>query len=176
MINSWPGSRRFGFCSWLASIRAWTVTPNLSAISLSVSPSCTTYFWPLVAGFVAVAVAAGGGAVVGVGAELGALLGALDGWVVVVGTDVRVPGVVVRAVTAAVAVGGVLPPGRLHALRMKMPPARPATRPSRTSRCCCPMLPSAPSVVRVAPALAPIVSTTARPRWGYCAVYVHSIC
>ncbi len=44
MISSWPGRSRSGFCNEFASMICWIVTPNCSAMPLSVSPSCTTCF------------------------------------------------------------------------------------------------------------------------------------
>jgi hypothetical protein len=50
MVNSCPTFSKSGFDNRLASINCCVVTPNFSAIALSVSPGSTTYFCPAVEG------------------------------------------------------------------------------------------------------------------------------
>ncbi len=117
----------------------WIVTLNCSAIPLKVSPSCTTYFFPL-AGGGTVAVAAGAATVaVATGATdaLGATLGAIGEEVRVA---VRATVTLARAVAATVGVSVPAAPGRVHAPRSNAAPATLAVNPQRTSQCFAPIV------------------------------------
>jgi hypothetical protein len=131
MINSWPTTRRSGFDSRFASIISCIVTPNFSAMTLSVSPGSTTYFWPLGVGDDGAA--ADGGALL-VGAEGGGpLAGAVEDDAGAEGARLAL-GVAGRDAlgVAALALGvAVAAESRVQAPSSSAQPRKPAATPSR---------------------------------------------
>ena len=116
----------------------WIVTLNCSAIPLSVSPDCTTYFFPAAAGTVAVAAGAATVAVaIGTADALGAAVVASGE-----ATRVAVRAIVTlaRAVAATVGVSVLAAPGRVHAPSSNAAPAILAVNPQRTSQCFAPIV------------------------------------
>jgi hypothetical protein len=131
MINSWPTNSTSGFCNLFASIICCIVTPNFSAMALSVSPGSTTYFWPLAAG--EEGAADEGGALLD-GAEGGApLAGAVEDDADAEGARLAL-GVALRAalgVAARVVGVTVAELSRVQAPSNRAQPKKPAATPSR---------------------------------------------
>ena len=131
MINSWPTVSKSGFCSLFASMICCIVTPNFSAMALSVSPGSTTYFRPLVAGDDGAA--ADGGATLDGAAGAALVAGAVEADAGAEGARLAL-GVALRAAlgVAALAVDvGVAAVSRVQAPSSSAQPKKPAATPSR---------------------------------------------